>query len=195
MVIEKTKVNWVVLAGGQASRMGGQDKGLIIFNNKPLIAHITDILRPQVASLMINANRNIDAYQQYAPTFEDDKSGNMGPLAGIHSALLHSQGFDWVGVVPCDSPNLPDDYVSHFLAQDTQGAEILVAFDGNRIQPVFAMYHQSVLSKLEAFLHNGDRKIQLFFKNCVIKHVDFKDCPQMFINLNTPDDLKLHSHQ
>lgn len=192
-MIDKAKVTWVILAGGQARRMGGQDKGLIQFHDKPLIEHIVKALRSQISNLMIIANRNIEAYQQYAPTFQDQKTGYMGPLAGIHSALLHSKDYEWVGVVPCDSPNLPAEFVDLFLQQDPEDAEILVAFDGQHIQPVFALYRRDVLPKLDAFLNNGDRKIQLFFKSCVVQYVDFQKYPQMFINLNTPEDLQHHS--
>lgn len=192
-MIALSKINWVILAGGQASRMGGKDKGLMDFNGKPLIEIICEKLNPQVANLMINANRNIECYSQYAPTFKDQITGFAGPLAGVHSALKHSSHFEWVGVVPCDSPNLPCNFVQRFIESNIKDDEILVAYDGQHIQPVFALYHRSVLPKLEIFLKNGDRKIKLFLEQCKIQHVDFTCYPEMFVNLNTPTELKLHS--
>ncbi|WP_105901505.1 molybdenum cofactor guanylyltransferase MobA [Vibrio gangliei] len=194
-MIDKSSINWVILAGGQASRMGGSDKGLIVLHGKPLVEHIIEKLRPQTQHIMINANRNLEDYQAYAPTFSDLKLGFLGPLAGIHSALAHSENFDWVGVVPCDSPNLPHDYIERFIRQANSATEILVAFDGVHIQPVFALYKKTVQEKLTQFLENGDRKVQLFFANCQVETVDFSDCASMFINLNTPDDLLQLSSQ
>lgn len=191
-MIEESKINWVILAGGKATRMGGEDKGLINLNGQPLIEIICGKLKPQVSALMINANRNLERYAKYAPTLSDHITGFVGPLAGVHSALKQSDAYDWVGVVPCDSPNIPSDYVTRFIQQGSDDAEILVAYDGEHVQPVFALYHCSILPKLEAFLENGDRKIKLLLSQCKTQTIDFSHYPEMFINLNTPADLNRH---
>lgn len=66
-----TQTSWVILAGGQARRMGGKDKGLIALDNKPLIQHVYERLSAQVSDIMINANRNQDTYSAYGVVVGD----------------------------------------------------------------------------------------------------------------------------
>jgi len=182
------QTSWVILAGGQASRMGGQDKGLVQLNDKPLIEHVIERLSSQTSQILINANRNLDTYQQYGEVFRDQFEQFPGPMGGIHAGLINAKT-DWVGFVPCDSPLINNDIVERFCREVTAETEILVAHDGDHQQPVFTLYHKSVLDRLTAFLERGDRKIILLYNECNTKYVDFSDSPQCFVNLNTPEEL------
>lgn len=183
-----SQTSWVILAGGQATRMGGNDKGLIKLNNKPLIEHVIERLQPQASQILINANRNFDKYSHYGTVISDSFTGFPGPLGGIHSGLVNAQT-DWVGFVPCDSPLISDDLVERFCHAVNDESDIIVAHDGEHSQPVFTLYHKRVLPKLTAFLKRGDRKIILLYNDCHTDYVDFSDSPQCFVNLNTPDEL------
>ncbi|GHY89501.1 molybdenum cofactor guanylyltransferase MobA [Vibrio cholerae] len=187
-IIQPSDTSWVILAGGQASRMGGQDKGLIQLNGQPLIQHVIDKLAPQTPTLLINANRNQSQYQQFAPVISDEFPDYPGPLGGIHAGLSHAPT-DWVGFVPCDSPLICDDLVARFCQAVTPESDILVAHDGQHQQPVFTLFHKRVLPKLSAFLARGDRKIILLYDECHTSYVDFSDAPSCFFNLNTPQEL------
>ncbi|MGF1771601.1 molybdenum cofactor guanylyltransferase MobA [Vibrio wakamikoensis] len=187
-MLHPTQTSWVILAGGQASRMGGNDKGLIEFNGKPLIEHVIERLSAQTNNITINANRNQERYQQYAPVISDSYPDYPGPLGGIHAGLKNSNS-DWVGFVPCDSPFIDAAVVERFCQSVTEQSDILVAHDGDFHQPVFTMFHKRVLPKLEAFLERGDRKIILLYKECHTDYVDFSDSPECFVNLNTPEEL------
>ncbi|TFH92330.1 MULTISPECIES: molybdenum cofactor guanylyltransferase MobA [Vibrio] len=182
------QTSWVILAGGQASRMGGQDKGLVQLNDKPLIEHVIERLSSQTSQILINANRNLDTYQQYGEVFCDQFEQFPGPMGGIHAGLVNAKT-DWVGFVPCDSPLISNDIVERFCREVNDESEILVAHDGDHQQPVFTLYHKSVLDRLTAFLERGDRKIILLYNECNTKYVDFSDSPQCFVNLNTPEEL------
>ncbi|MEZ8823822.1 molybdenum cofactor guanylyltransferase MobA [Vibrio amylolyticus] len=188
-MLKPTQTSWVILAGGQATRMGGQDKGLIALNDKPLIQHVFDRLLPQTKNITINANRNFSIYEQIAPVVSDQFEGYPGPLGGIHSGLLNAKS-DWVGFVPCDSPMINSDLVERFCMSITEDVDILVAHDGEYKQPVFTMFNKRVLNKLDAFLERGDRKIILLYKECRTEYIDFSDSPDCFLNLNTPEELK-----
>ncbi|PMJ92111.1 molybdenum cofactor guanylyltransferase MobA [Vibrio sp. 10N.261.55.A7] len=188
-MLKPTQTSWVILAGGQATRMGGQDKGLIALNDKPLIQHVFDRLLPQTKNITINANRNLSVYEQIAPVVSDQFEGYPGPLGGIHSGLLNATS-DWVGFVPCDSPMINNDLVERFCMSITEDVDILVAHDGEYKQPVFTMFNKRVLNKLDAFLERGDRKIILLYKECRTEYIDFSDSPDCFLNLNTPEELK-----
>ncbi|KAA8667086.1 molybdenum cofactor guanylyltransferase MobA [Vibrio gigantis] len=183
-----TQTSWVILAGGQASRMGGRDKGLVELNGSPLIQYVIDKLSQQDVSITINANRNLESYQAFAPVVSDSFPDYPGPLGGIHAGLKNATT-DWVGFVPCDSPQISDDLVERFCAAVKEDSDILVAHDGEFKQPVFTLFHKRVLPKLEAFLERGDRKIILLYKECVTEYVDFSDAPNCFVNLNTPEEL------
>ncbi len=180
---------WVILAGGRATRMGGQDKGLVTLNKKPLIEHVYSSLEQQGASIVINANRNLAIYKQYGDVFKDEISDFPGPLGGMHAALMHLEQ-DWIGFVPCDCPNLPNTLLQKMYNAIDKEVEILVAHDGITMQPVITMLHKKVLTRLNDFLKKGDRKIVLLYQLCNTKMVDFSQEQDCFINLNTPDELK-----
>lgn len=183
-----TQTSWVILAGGQASRMGGKDKGLIELNDKPLVQHVIERLSSQTPHILINANRNQETYAQFGEVFSDTFADYPGPMGGIHAGLLHAPT-DWVGFVPCDSPQINTDLVKRFCDSVDDDTDILVAHDGDHQQPVFTLYHKRVLPKLTAFLERGDRKIILLYKECNMRYVDFSDSPDCFLNLNTPEEL------
>lgn len=183
-----TETSWVILAGGQAARMGGQDKGLVLLNDKPLIQHVIDRLSPQTDKILINANRNQEKYAEFGPVFCDQFKDFPGPMGGIHAGLVNAQT-DWVGFIPCDSPQINQDLVERFCRAVKPQTDILVAHDGDHQQPVFTLYHKRVLPKLSAFLERGDRKIILLYKECHTEYVDFSDSPNCFVNLNTPEEL------
>ena len=183
-----TQTSWVILAGGQASRMGGRDKGLVELNGRPLIQYVIDKLSQQNVSITINANRNQERYQDFAPVVSDSFPDYPGPLGGIHAGLKNADT-DWVGFVPCDSPQINEDLVARFCAAVNPDSDILVAHDGEFKQPVFTLFHKRVLPRLEAFLERGDRKIILLYKDFVTEFVDFSDSPNCFVNLNTPEEL------
>lgn len=177
----------VILAGGRATRMGGEDKGLVILQGKPLFIHILEKLRPQVSHLLISANRNIDIYSQHQQVVADTTPDFAGPLAGMLAALKISLT-EWVVFVPCDVPDFPDDLVSR-LWQGKKQALAAYADDGARAHPTLALLHRSLVPQLEAFLENGDRKLMLFLSNINAVPVIFADRPNAFKNLNTPEDI------
>ena len=86
--ISKNEITAVILAGGQASRMDGEDKGLIVFRELPLIAHVVNITKPKVNQTLISANRNLEEYANFGKVISDDLEGYQGPLAGISKACL-----------------------------------------------------------------------------------------------------------
>ncbi|MBL1142419.1 MAG: molybdenum cofactor guanylyltransferase [Proteobacteria bacterium] len=189
--IDKTDITGVILAGGQARRMEGQDKGLVLLNNKPMIEHVIQVLKPQVSHLLINANRNHDKYSEFGfDIISDELSGYHGPLAGMASAL-DKINTPYMLTVPCDSPFIPDDLVHRLInALESEDAEISVAHNGDRIQPVFCLIKKELLSSINDYLSKGERKIDKWFKQHAVVIADFSDIPETFDNLNTIEDIK-----
>ena len=187
----KSDVTGVILAGGQARRMGGQDKGLVMLDGKPMVEIIIDVLKPQTAKLLINANRNHDHYSQYGlELVADELSGYCGPLAGMASALK-TINTDYMVTAPCDSPFIPIDLVQRLAdALENKSTEISVAHDGERIQPVFCMLKKTLIQSLTDYLAAGERKIDRWFKQHDFAIADFSDKPETFDNINTHEDVE-----
>lgn len=187
--MDRNKICWVILAGGKASRMGGDDKGLILVNGSPLIELVVNAIKPQTDLLYINANRNIEQYQSFTTVIEDELANFQGPLAGVQSCLTHIEN-DWIGFTPCDSPNIPSDLIQRLNQHIRSDVDIIVAHDGKHPQPVFSLWNRCALTKLNTFLENGDRKIKILLQQCTTVYADFSDIPETFINLNTPEELQ-----
>lgn len=183
-------ITGVVLAGGQARRMGGTDKGLVELAGRPMIEYVLDLLQPQVQAILINANRNLDRYRQYGHPVIPDRDGDYsGPLAGMASAMgaAHTR---YILTAPCDSPLLPGDLAARLLAALREGsAELAVAHDGERLQPVFALIDVSLRPSLEQALANDERKIDRWYGQHVMAVADFSDRKDAFRNVNTPQEL------
>ena len=181
-------VSAVILAGGRATRMGGDDKGWVPLAGQPLVAHVLERLRPQVDEVLINANRSEDRYRQLAPVIGDAQADFQGPLAGMQAGLA-AACHDWVLFVPCDGPALPRDLMARFRAALTPQTELVVAHDGEHLQPVVALLHRSLLPSLQRALAEGERKTGAWFARHRMTVVPFADAPDAFINLNGPAEL------
>lgn len=183
-------VTGIVLAGGMGRRMGGMDKGLLPFQGKPMVAHVLQRLRPQVAEILVNANREIDAYAQFGfPVIPDAIGGYAGPLAGLHCGLSAAH-HPLAVTVPCDSPFLPLDLVARLHAALQQNdADLAVARTGDQPHPVFCLCRTSVLPNLTQFLAGGGRKIDAWYASLNTVEVAFDDEAEAFANINTPEEL------
>ncbi len=187
----RDEVTGVVLAGGRATRMGGVDKGLVPVNGRPMITWVIDVLRPQVADVLVNANRNLDEYRALGyPVVDDGDDEFRGPLAGIASGLRVATS-RYVAFAPCDSPLVCNDLVARLGAALTQEkVRIAVAHDGERLQPVFALLERSLLDDLMRYLDNGGRKIDRWYDELGYAQADFSDVAESFANINAPDEKR-----
>ncbi|MCP4953095.1 MAG: molybdenum cofactor guanylyltransferase [Proteobacteria bacterium] len=185
-------VTGLLLAGGRARRMGGNDKGLLPLNGRPLAAWGLERLAPQVDELLISANRNQAQYEKLgASVISDSIDGFVGPLAGFVAGLQQARN-QWVVTAPCDSPFLAEDYVERMIAtMSKQSVDAVVAHDGNRLQPVFILINCRLREGLFQFLESDQRKIDLWLDQTNWCMTDFSDCPDMFLNANTPEELEL----
>jgi len=185
----KENITAVILAGGRGRRLGGQDKGLLGLNGKPLIEHILDAITPQVKTVIINANRNLQAYAEYGyPVVSDDMLDYQGPLAGF-AAALSACNTDYIMTLPCDGPSVPADLAVRLSkALIDNEAELAVAHDGQRMQPVYALIPRSLLGSLQTFLDAGDSKIDLWYAQHKVALADFSDDMESFFNINTEKD-------
>ena len=184
-------ISAIILSGGRATRMNGVDKGLVLLQQKPLIAHVIARLQPHVDEIFINANREIAQYKAFGlPILQDENADFIGPLAGFSLGLQHAK-HEYVLTVPCDSPLLPLDLVERLLnGMAASRMDIAVASSDKNTHPVFCLMKKSVLPSLQAYIKSGERKVSAWQKSQQYIEVDFSDCSEAFTNLNTFEDLK-----
>jgi molybdopterin-guanine dinucleotide biosynthesis protein A len=192
--ITTDQITGVVLAGGRGSRMGGVDKGLQNHHGMPLALHALLRLQPQVGAVMINANRNLGAYEAMGvPVWPDAMPDYPGPLAGMLAGLERCET-PYLVTVPCDTPNFPLDLVER-LARALANADAEIAMAATRdggepaAQPVFCLLQAALMESLIGFMQSGERKIDRWtaMHRCVL--VEFDDAAAFF-NANTVEELR-----
>jgi len=204
-MIDSTDITAVILAGGRGSRMGGVDKGLQNFNGMPLALHTLTRLQigGGVGEIMINANRNLAAYESFGVSvWPDALADYAGPLAGFLTGLEHCET-PYLLTVPCDTPLLPLDLAQRLAAAlEAEEAEIAMVAapeagkDGHmlvRTQPVFCLLRVDLLESLVHFTQEGGRKIDAWtalHKTAVVAFDAPGDNPQAFFNANTLAELQ-----
>lgn len=201
----------IILAGGKGSRMGGVDKGLQSFNGVPLALHTLMRLQMQeggvVAETMVNANRNLAAYEAMGvPVWPDAAPDQFaGPLAGFLTGLERCET-PYLLTVPCDTPLFPVDLALRLAEALEQGNfEIAVAsapeldaagHTRTRAQPVFCLLRADLMESLATYMQSGGRKIDTWTAQHRSVAVPFDlpgDDPRAFANANTI--VELHALQ
>lgn len=189
----RDEISGLILAGGQSSRMGGEDKSWMQYHGKTMIEHVLQRLSPQVAHVLVSANRNIGLYQQLGcSVVSDELPGHPGPLAGIAVALASCET-DWLLVTACDAPNIPGDLAQR-LWQAIQCCEtdvkLAYVHDGQQTQHLFMLVHRDCLGSVEQALKQDQHKVMRWVNSQKPVEVDFSDQPNAFININTPLELE-----
>ncbi len=150
----------IVLAGGKGSRMGGLDKGLVLFDNKPMVEYSLAVLTPYVERSLISANRNQVKYQNYASVISDELPDFQGPLSGILSTLKQVKT-PFAIILPCDMPYLNNQVIKLLIKQfKQQQSDICIVDDTQRVQPIVMALKTSLKDDLAKFLEGGGRKLR-----------------------------------
>lgn len=187
----------VVLAGGLSRRMGGDDKALLRLGGRTILAHVIGRIRPQVDSLVLNANGDPDRFSEFGlPVTADTVAGHAGPLAGVLAGLewvaANAPACSWVATVPTDAPFLPEDLVARLLAAAAgAGADMACAGSAGRAHPVCGLWPVRLRGDLRrAMVEEGIRKVDIWTARYRLARADFSADPlDPFFNANTPGDL------
>jgi molybdopterin-guanine dinucleotide biosynthesis protein A len=182
----------VILAGGQATRMGGGDKGLLTLGGGTILSHVIDRLEPQVARLALNANGDAARFADLGlPVISDSISGFAGPLSGVLAGLdwAAEQGADHIVTAAADTPFFPCDLVAQLLlATETAGTNIALSRTADGRHPTFGLWPTALRDDLRAALAGGLRKVVLWTNQHGAATAHFPD-DAAFFNVNTPDEL------
>ncbi|WP_299391161.1 molybdenum cofactor guanylyltransferase MobA [Pelagibius sp.] len=203
MILEKTQVAGVLLAGGLSRRMGGGDKCLRDLGGRPILAHIIERAAPQVGTLVLNANGDPARFECFGlPVAADVVEGYAGPLAGILTGLdwaaAQAPGAEWLASFACDAPFLPEDLVARMMeAVAAEGADLACAVTHGRTHPVFGLWRLGLRDDLRrAMLEEEMRKVDRWTARHKLVEVDFPDLKSPagpldpFFNTNRPEDLE-----
>jgi molybdopterin-guanine dinucleotide biosynthesis protein A len=186
----------ILLAGGLATRMGGGDKSLKLLGGRPILAHVIERLRPQVAALALNANGDPARLAAWnLPVVPDVIADFPGPLAGIHAGMdwarAHHPEIADIVSIPTDTPFLPADLVERLLAARGQ-ADIAVAASEGQPHPVVALWPVRLADELHRLVaREGVRRVTDFARRHRVAYADFPVGPiDPFLNINRPADLE-----
>lgn len=196
----------VILAGGQATRMGGGDKALLRLGDKSILAHVIARLAPQVGALALNANGDPARFAAFdLPVLADPITGFAGPLVGVLAGLdwAAEQGAETIVTVAADTPFFPCDLVPRLmlaaegmahplaLAATPRGEEDTKSMSrGGLIRhPTFGLWPVALRDDLRAALEEGLRKVVLWTDRHGGREAVFDDAHDPFFNVNTPEDL------
>lgn len=190
MILNRANITGVVLAGGRARRMGGGDKGLMPFRGRPLVAHALEALEPVAGRIIINANRHHEAYAALGyPVVADQTDSFDGPLAGLLAAM-RAADTPYVLTVPCDSPLVSGHHLARLVETlAAERAELCAAHDGQWLHPVFLLAERRLADDLAGYLADGERRVEAWLRRHALALADFSDCPELFANVNTPEEL------
>ena len=187
----------LLLAGGQARRMGGGDKCLRKLGGVTLLERAIDRARPQVGHLLLNANGDPARFAGFGlDVVVDVIEGFAGPLAGVLTGMVwattHRPDDGWLATFPTDAPFFPTDLVTRLrMAADDVNADVICATSGGRAHPVFGLWRISLADDLAHALRTGTRKIDLWTARHKLVKVDFASEPiDPFFNANHPEDLE-----
>lgn len=186
----------VILAGGQARRLGGGDKALQVLAGKPLLAHAIERLVPQVSDIIINANGDPDRFDSFRrPVVADTVEGFAGPLAGVLAgmewATANAPDCEWIVTCATDAPFFPKDLVARLSEAVTDGADMACAETNGRTHPVFGLWPVRLREDLRHALvvediHKVDRWTARYALAEVLFPVQVVD---PFFNINRPEDI------
>ncbi|KJS42735.1 MAG: molybdopterin-guanine dinucleotide biosynthesis protein A [Roseovarius sp. BRH_c41] len=196
----------VILAGGQATRMGGGDKGLLPLDERPILAHVINRLASQVGTMALNANGEPARFEAFGlPVLPDPIPGFAGPLVGVLAGLdwAAGQGADIIVTVAADTPFFPTDLVAHLtqtaegmthplvLAATPRGDTDTKSMSGSGLirHPTFGLWPTALRHDLRAALLDGLRKVVIWTDKHHGREAVFDDALDPFFNVNTPEDL------
>lgn len=180
------KLTGIILAGGKSSRMG-EDKGLMAFENKPMVQHIIEVVKPWVKNIIIIANNR--EYEQFGYPVYEDLIKDKGPLAGIYTGLNFSK-MDKNIVLSCDVPFVNDEVIE-LLVDNCRDVDVVIPEKDKRTHQLIGLYDKSCIDTFKSELENNQLKLKLAIEKMNYKAVDanfIKD--KIFNNINSKDDIE-----
>lgn len=184
----------IILAGGKSSRMG-EDKSLLTFNDKTLIAQIVETLKrvPAIKEIIIVSNES-NKYNFTDIKEITDIYPSMGPLSGIHTSLVSAK-YDYCFITACDMPFLNNELVDYIIKQSA-GFDIAIPLINDNLEPLCAVYSKNCLKNIENSLEKNIWQVFDFYSQVKVNYLEeskikmIVDPEIVFFNVNTPNDYR-----
>ncbi len=169
----------------------GRDKALLERNGQTQLGYLMQVLRRSLQNVFVStrSDQQDDTERSRYPQIID-RYDDMGPLAGILSALEAHPDADWL-VVACDLPNIEQATIESLLEQHDEQYPFTayVSSHDGLPEPLCAVYHHAAADIIRAFSRDGincPRKIMIRSNTQLLQQPD----PRSLDNVNTPDDLR-----
>jgi molybdopterin-guanine dinucleotide biosynthesis protein A len=165
--------------------MGGMDKGLVPYQGRALVLYALDALRAHTHRILVNANRNLGAYRELGyPVISDPDPNFRGPLSGILAGMRAASN-GWLLTVPCDMPKVTGEILERLLnARECGEVSLLIAHDGERLQPLLMLASTDLAASLQDYLDSGGRRVDLWVETLPHQIVDLSDLRSALVNFN-----------
>jgi len=189
--MNRKDVSGFILTGGKSSRMG-TDKGMLLLDRKPLVLHALETLDEVAEQTMISANDS--AYAQFSHPVVKDVFRDIGPMGGIYSCLRQSVT-EFNVFLSCDTPFVPSALFVLLLQHIGNSSCALPVHDGNRIEPLCAIYRKSCAETFAELIEKGCYKMHDAIDRLGYAAVEIDNRStfydrHLFFNINTLDDYK-----
>ena len=189
MLIPASDITGVVLCGGEGRRMGGVEKPLLPLHGRPLVVHVLERLCPQVGSVLVSANRELETYRAFGhPVISDDVLG-LGPLGGLAS-VAQRVTTPWLFCCPGDAPRLDGGLVARLASECDDACTAAYPHDGERPQYLFLLVRTAVCASLTSYLEGGSRSVHGWLEVIEGRTVAMPELANSFVNMNTTDALE-----
>lgn len=187
------KITGLLLAGGQAKRMGSINKGAVVLNDRSFAELVLDNLSKQVNNVIISANEYAEYFEQFNyPVVKDLRAGFLGPLAGIEAVLTKYPSIEWLFCSTIDTPYFPSNLVSTLLEEAKKNKKLCVMPVHNKIRyPLHSLIHSNLLPSLKTFLDSNERAVGYWLRKCGVLEVEINAPFPAFENINTLEELSL----
>ncbi|MDY7562080.1 molybdenum cofactor guanylyltransferase MobA [Pseudomonas sp. 10B1] len=180
----------LLLAGGRGQRMGGQDKGLMLWNGQPLITYVHEVVRPLTTHVIISCNRNQSSYAAFADQLVGDEQQDFpGPLAGVLAGLGVAR-HPWMLVLACDAPRIDRALIEQLLQGASSMSSPLMVRQAGQWQPMFSLIPTALLPVLRECWEAGERSLLRALLSQDLRAMECAPDDPRLTNFNTPDLLE-----
>ena len=186
-MIDKKNITGIILAGGKSTRMG-EDKGFLLFENKPFIQYSIDALKPLVSKIIIVSDDS--DYDVFGLKRVNDITKNAGPVAGICSGL-EASSTEYNLILSCDIPLINSEILQKLIDAIDDTSEIIQVESRGKSMPLIALYKKQILSTFKTLLQEDERRLRVAIKSCKSKNIVLeKEHEFTTMNVNSQTELK-----
>jgi molybdopterin-guanine dinucleotide biosynthesis protein A len=186
------EISAYIIAGGQSKRFGS-DKARYRFMGKELILHVYDLISRIFENIILVSHSDMEDLLPGVERIED-LIPDLGPIGGIHTALVHSDN-PIIFAVACDMPFLNADFI-RFMTGFIDDHDVVIPGDGDKLEPLHALYSTKCKKEVERVIEEGGKRIVTIFENQNVKIIGsremagFSNSEKMFFNINSLEDVE-----